>query len=107
MNILQEADKIIHGDRNTDYGHPIDNHGTTAALWSAYLRAIQRRGKTTLDGEDVCFLNILQKIAREATTGAGKRDTWVDIAGYAGNIEMIHEEKHRRATAVETFGPVG
>lgn len=96
MNILQEADKIIHGDRNEQYGHPIDNHGTTAAFWNVYLAALRRRGKTELGPEDVCWLNVLQKVSREATTGAGKRDTEVDVAGYAGNAEMIREERARR-----------
>jgi hypothetical protein len=96
MNILQEADKIIHGDRNEQYGTPLDNHGTTAAFWNTYLAALRRRGKVDLDAEDVCWLNVLQKISREATTGAQKRDTAVDVAGYAGNVEMVREEKARR-----------
>lgn len=103
MNILQEADKIIHGDRNEDYGTPLDNHGTTAALWNAYLAALQRRGKHALDAEDVCWLNVLQKISREATTGAHKRDTAVDVAGYAGNVEMVRDEVDRRQIAVENL----
>jgi hypothetical protein len=97
MNILEEANGLIHGDRNEQYGHPLDNHSTTAAFWSIYLEAIRRRGKMELDAEDVCFLNILQKISREATTGAGKRDTVVDVAGYAGNVEMVRDEKMKRS----------
>lgn len=96
MNILEEANKLIHGDRNEQYGAPLDNHGTTAAFWNVYLQAINRRGKTQLDAEDVCWLNVLQKVSREATTGAGKRDTAVDVAGYAGNVEMVRDEKAKR-----------
>lgn len=97
-NILQEADRLIHGDRNKQYGHPLDNHSTTAEFFSAYLRAVARRGKTVIDAEDVCMLNILQKVSREATSGAGKRDTITDIAGYAGNIEMVRDEVALRKT---------
>ena len=93
--ILEEAQRIIHGPRNQDYGHPLDNHGTTASLWGAYLEALQRRGGS-LGPEDVCYLNILQKIARAVTTGVYKRDTPVDVAGYAGNVEMIQEERQIR-----------
>lgn len=106
MNILEEANALIHGDRNTQYGHPLDNHGTTAVMWQAYLRAkFARTGSLLLDPEDVCYLNILQKISRAVTTGAGKRDTDVDICGYAGNIEMIRDERYRRQINTETFGP--
>ena len=104
MSILEEADGLIHGDRNQQYGHPIDNHSTTAAFWNVYIEALRRRGKHALDAEDVCWLNILQKASREATTGAGKRDTIVDVAGYAGNVEMVRDEKYKRQIAAETFG---
>jgi hypothetical protein len=95
-SILQEAQRIIHGDRNADYGHPIDNHATTAALWNAYIAA----KKGPLGPEDVCYLNALQKISRAVTTGKYKRDTPVDIAGYAGNVEMIQDERERRASLI-------
>lgn len=93
MNILEEANNIIHGERNKDYGHPLDNHSTTAQMWSAY---INRKFGTniSLDAEDVCWLNILQKASRDANLR--KRDNWVDAAGYAGNIEMAQEERARR-----------
>ena len=87
--ILEEAQRIIHGARNEDYGHPLDNHGLTAALWGAYL------GRTVTP-EDVCFLNILQKVSRVAF-GRLTRDTLVDVAGYSANVEMIHVERGRRA----------
>lgn len=100
MNILEEANGLIHGARNKEYGHPLDNHSTTAAFWNTYIAALRRRGKTLLDAEDVCWLNVLQKVSREATTGARKRDTAVDVAGYAGNVEMNRDEMARRASAV-------
>ena len=107
MNILKEAEVLIYGDRNEQYGAPIDNHGTTGELWSAYLKAkFRRTGNLDLSPEDVCYLNVLQKVSREATTGAGKRDTIVDIAGYAGNVEMIRDERNDRKTNAETFGPL-
>jgi hypothetical protein len=94
-SILEEAQRLIHGARNAEYGHPLDNHATTAALWNAYVAALQARG-ATLGPEDVCYLNVLQKVARAVTTGVYKRDTPVDVAGYAGNVEMIQDERERR-----------
>lgn len=82
--ILDEAARITTADRNQDYGTPLANHGRTAAFWSNYLGI-------PITPEQVCILNILQKISRsmEKTT----RDTLVDIAGYARNIEMIEDER--------------
>jgi hypothetical protein len=105
-SILKEAESLIYGDRNQQYGHPLDNHSTTAAFFNAYLAALRRRGKHELDAEDVCWLNVLQKVSREATTGARKRDTAVDVAGYAGNVEMVRDERYKRESAAETFGPL-
>lgn len=90
MNILEEANQIIHGKRNQDYGSPLQNHSLTAEYFNIYLS----HRKHPINAEDVCILNILQKISR----GQNKitRDTLVDIAGYAGNIEMIIEELEKK-----------
>lgn len=93
VSILEEAQGIIHGARNKDYGHPLDNHSTTAEMWTSYL-ARKYGTVPTLDASDVCVLNILQKVSRYAN--APKRDSLVDMAGYAGNIEMVEDEYNRR-----------
>lgn len=88
-SILQEAQRIIHTDRNEDYGDPSDNHGNTAALWSTYLHGkYEDRADFALDPTDVCMMMILLKISR-ATTGRLTRDHMTDVAGYAGNVEML------------------
>lgn len=84
MNVLEAANQIVDGNRRNDYGTPLENHGRTARLWSAYL------GKVLLP-EDVCMLNILQKISRGMNSIT--YDTLVDIAGYARNIQIIKQEK--------------
>jgi len=85
--ILQEAQRVVDGARQQDYGHPKDNHGCTAAIWTAWLR--RRTGlPIELTAGDVCALNRLQKESRLANT-PGHRDSLVDIAGYARNQEMI------------------
>jgi uncharacterized protein DUF6378 len=75
-DILAEADKIINGERNEQYGEAEDNFEAIARLWSAYLGA-----KSGLSGHDVAMLMILLKIAR--TNGRKKKDNYVDICGYA------------------------
>lgn len=91
-SILEEAQEIIHGERQDDYGHPLDNHGLTARFWSALFNV-------SVSPEDVCFANIEQKISRAITSGRITRDTLVDIAGYAANIEMIQDERRKRSGA--------
>lgn len=93
--ILAKASEIVNGDRQRDYGHPRDNHGCTADIWTAY---ISRRVSATcaddacefrLTTRDVCMMNILQKISRDANMS--KDDNLVDIVGYSLNAAMIDE----------------
>lgn len=87
--ILEEAQRVVDGERNDHYGHPRDNHGCTAALIGAYLS--RKLGRpVAIDAQDVCMINVLQKVSRLAHTPE-HRDSLVDIAGYARNAEMLHE----------------
>lgn len=92
-SVLQEAQRYVHGNRAADYGHPLDNHSTTAEMVSAFL-ARKYGIRVPLVAEDIAVFNILQKVSREAN--APKRDTAVDIAGYAENLQMIRDERERR-----------
>jgi hypothetical protein len=83
-SILEEAQRLIHGPRNKNYGHPRENFSEIAALFSGYL------GREITD-IDVANLMILVKIARVKGTGY-HRDSFTDIAGYAGCVERIYEE---------------
>jgi hypothetical protein len=66
--------------RAVAYGTPQENHGRTAALWSAYL------GRE-VSAHDVCMLNVLQKVSRAAHSVS--YDTVLDIAGYAMNAMIL------------------
>jgi hypothetical protein len=93
-SVLLEAHNVIHGARSRDYGAALDNHTATADMLSAYLR--RKYGfPLELTAEDVCLFNVLQKVARLANT-PDHRDSLVDIAGYAGNVEMVQQERARR-----------
>ena len=83
--ILEEAAEITAGDRQAAYGHPERNHGRIAALWAAYFHG--KGYEISVSEEDVCYLNILQKVARDMETP--RRDNLVDLAGYARNIEIL------------------
>jgi len=87
-SVLAEAARVTAGDRQRYYGHPSDNHGNTAELWTAYLR--RKYGITqALGARDVCMMMILLKVSRDAN--APKRDNLVDVCGYARNAEQVDD----------------
>jgi hypothetical protein len=87
-SILDEARRVVDGPRRETYGHPRENHARTAAMWTAYLGKKLLPG-ATISMRDVCQLNSLQKISRDAN--APHRDNLVDQAGWARNAEMVTE----------------
>jgi hypothetical protein len=88
--ILQEADRIVSHDRGNDYGHPLDDFSKTALMWSAIFGI-------DVQPEQVPLAMIAVKISRELNKP--KRDNLVDVAGYAKTLDMVHEERARRADA--------
>lgn len=90
QNILERANEITAGDRQDFYGHPEDNHTTTARMFSNFIE--RKYGlRLSLDSEDVCVFNVLQKLSRDAH--APKRDNLVDACGYLRNIEQIRDRQ--------------
>lgn len=80
--ILDAAQECVCGQREQDYGSPERSFECIAAMWSAYLNHV-------IEPKDVAAMMALLKIAR-ISTGHGKTDNWVDLAGYAacgGEIE--------------------
>ncbi len=77
---LDAASSAVCGARNEDYGSPIEDFTTQAAMISAYLT--RSNGYTVqVTAGDIAALMICVKIARQAHRH--KADNWVDIAGYA------------------------
>lgn len=87
---LQEAQRLIYGDRNADYGHPLDDFTRTGRMWGAIL------GTADVPAEKVGLCMAAVKISRECNHP--KRDNTVDLAGYAGCVEMVKEERARRGS---------
>ena len=87
--ILEEAAAIVDGDRERDYAHPSVNFERIRLLWIAYFK-----GKYGVDlpltQEDIPYLMIELKVARGMARR--KRDTPMDIAGYARTIEKLWEK---------------
>lgn len=87
MNILEEANSLVYGDRQASYGHPLDDFERTAKIWSAILGH-----EVTAEQVGLCMCAV--KISRQCNKP--KRDNLVDLAGYAATVEMVISEKERR-----------
>lgn len=86
--ILEEAQRLVHGDRGADYGHPIEDYTTTGRLWGAIL------GVPDIDPRICCLMMAAVKISRESRKH--KPDNLVDLAGYAECASMVAQEQARR-----------
>lgn len=95
--ILQEAQRLVCGARDQDYGHPLDDFGKVSGM----AMALWGRGPQT--PEEHAIYMVLVKIAREVNRP--KRDNRVDGAGYFATLDMIHAERLRRAEICEELGP--
>jgi len=73
-DILEEALAITSGDRQQDYGDVHKSFARIAALWSPVLGV-------SVTPKQVALCMIQLKVSRSITSE--KRDTWIDIAGYA------------------------
>lgn len=73
--LLRTANEYVNGDRNVQYGDPIEDFRRTADLMGAYLGI-------NIEPHDVAILIALVKISR-IRWSPEKKDHWADLAGYA------------------------
>jgi hypothetical protein len=78
QEVIDEASKLIHSDRNASYGEPTQNFKDTAALWNTQFG---HKLKEPLTSTDVAQAMILLKMAR--MKASPKKDNWADAIGYA------------------------
>lgn len=81
--ILNEAQRIVDGPRQQEYGDKVKCFSRIAAMWGGYLG----RQLTVFD---VAHMMILLKIARNGNQY--KRDSMVDVAGYAYCADLMHDQ---------------
>lgn len=84
-SVLDEAAALVHGDRGADYGHPIEDFTRTARMWSV-LFGIE------VTARQVPLAMVMVKLSRLANDPT-KRDSIVDIAGYAETLAMVLERE--------------
>lgn len=95
--ILEEASRIVSGDRGDDYGHPGDDFERTAGAWAALFG-------WDVTASQVALAMIVVKLSRLQET-PDKRDSVVDIAGYARTYEMVRERLRAFPTTLPTSDP--
>lgn len=79
--ILDDARRIITGERNVSYGEPEDNLSRIAILWDAYLGNRKHGFLSGIGPEDVAIMMTLMKIAR-LQHDKTNYDSWLDAVGY-------------------------
>lgn len=79
--VLEEAQRLVHGDRGEDYGHPGDDFARTAGCWRALFG-------WDVAPEQVALAMVCVKLSRLVET-PDKRDSVVDVAGYAEAYRMV------------------
>jgi len=84
QSISEEAAAIVAGERQSDYGDANESFSRIANLWSAYTGS-------TIEPWDVAQMMILLKVSRAKTSK--KRDTLVDIIGYAECAAKLNKAK--------------
>lgn len=82
--ILEEAQRLVHGNRGDDYGHPFDDFSKTALIWQAIFGI-------PVTPEQVALAMVGVKISREVNKP--KRDNCVDGAGYFETLSMVKERR--------------
>jgi hypothetical protein len=96
--ILEEAARLTSGDRQRDYGHPLDDFTSCGEMWTAMLRRANPTMKT-IGPEMVGLMMAASKLNRQCSQP--KRDNIVDGCGYLRTVEMVQLEIERRNTFVD------
>jgi hypothetical protein len=94
--VLDEAKRLVYGDRAQDYGHPLDECERIGKFWSVILGC-------EVKPEQVPLCMIAMKISREMNRR--KKDNATDVAGYAECLDRIHRERERREAVTASYLP--
>lgn len=93
MGYIEQANLIIHGERNEDYGPMSEGFNKTASIWTALLSNKLKIG-VNITAQDVCILMMGLKLSRESFKH--KDDNLVDTIGYAEILGIIQEEENKK-----------
>lgn len=89
--MLVQAENLINGQRQQDYGDKLQNFTQIAMLFQGVL-AMKLMPNARITPEDVALLMMQVKIARLAKS-PDHFDSVMDIAGYAGCYDRMQSER--------------
>ena len=93
--LLDEAKKLIGGDRQQEYGDKVKNHQNIADLWSVFL-------EKKITPHDVAICMALVKVAR--LMNQNKKDSYIDMAAYAVIAGEIESRTNKKNISFESEG---
>ncbi len=100
--LLDEAKHLIMGDRNAQYGPPTQDFERTSDILNAM--GYRGPGGRPIQMHDIALMVMAVKMSRLVWT-PGKRDSWVDFAGYAAcGWECVVEQEARDKAAAARKG---
>jgi 5'(3')-deoxyribonucleotidase len=89
--VLEEAQRLVYGDREAAYSHPFNDFLRIARVWSGYLDGVN------ITPGDVAQMMVMLKSCRARVdivhNRPVKRDTLVDIAGYGECARRVSERE--------------
>ena len=95
QDLLDEAKKLIGGDRQEDYGDKLTNHENIADFWSVFLQK-------KITAHDVAICMALVKVAR--LMNQHKKDSYLDMAAYAAIAGEIEVRTNKKNISFESEG---
>ena len=86
---LAEAAELTNNDRNAEYGCPANNMRVVASM----LTSLGFRGPDgrEITGTDVSMFHVISKVYRATRKPTGHRDSFIDMAAYAGIAVEVKE----------------
>ena len=87
QDIADYAVSLVSGDRQNDYGHPLDDFTRAGKIWEAILGF-----PVTAEQVALCMVGV--KIAREVH--GQKLDNAIDGIGYFLTLAMVQQERAER-----------
>ncbi len=87
--VFEEAQRLVHGARGQDYGHPAEDFAKTAGAWTGLFQGLLREG-ARIEPRHVPLAMICVKLSR-LMQSPDKRDSIVDVVGYAETYAMERE----------------
>jgi len=101
VSVLREAEDAITGDRNNSYGPPTQDFARTAGVLNA-LGYSAPNGP--LQPHDVAIMIAAVKLSR-LMWSPDKKDSWIDLAGYAAcGFECVVENRNNSYAANRAEG---